>query len=45
MRFMAFGVSGEGTEQFLRLVKGFLDGDGFLGAVDRGIDVFQPRES
>ena len=45
VRFMAFGVSGEGTEQFLRLIKDFLDGNGFLGPVDRGIDVFQPRES
>ena len=43
--FMAFGVDREGTEQFLRLIKGFLDGNGFLGPVDRGIDIFQPRES
>ena len=43
--FMSFGVGGEGTEQFLGLVKGFLDGNGLLGPVDRGIDVFQPRES
>ena len=42
---MSFGVGGEGTEQFLGLVKELLDGNGFLGPVDRGVDVFQPRES
>ena len=42
---MAFGVSGEGTEQFLGLVKGFFDGYGLVDPVDGGVDVFQPRES
>ena len=43
--FVVFGISGEGTEQFLRLVKGFLESDSFLGPVDGGVGVFQPRES
>ena len=38
--FMSFGVGGEGTEQFLGLVKGLLDGNGFLGPVDRGVESF-----
>ena len=42
---MSFGVGGEGTEQFLGLVEGFLDGDGFLSPIDRRVDVLQPRES
>ena len=29
----------------MRLVEGFLDGDGFVDPVDGGIDVFQPGES
>ena len=45
MGLMSFGISGEGTEQFLGLVKGFFDGNGLLGPVDRGVGVFQPRES
>ena len=43
--FMLFGVGGKGVEQFLGLVEGFFDGDGFLGPVDRRVDVLQPRES
>ena len=42
---MPFGVGVKGTEQFLGLVEGFLDGDGFLSPVDRRVDVLQPRES
>ena len=45
VELMSFGVGGEGTEQFLGLVKGFLDGDGFLDPVNRRVVVFQPRES
>ena len=43
--FMPFGVGRKGTEQFLGLVEGFFDSDGFLGPVDGRVDVFQPRES
>ena len=43
--FMAFGVSRKREEEFLGLVDGFLDGDGLVDPVDRGVDVFQPRES
>ena len=42
---MALGVGRKGAEKFLRLVKGFLDGEGFLSPVDGGIDIFQPGES
>ena len=45
VRFVAFSVGGEGTEQFLGLIKGFFDGNGFLSPVDRGVDVSQPGES
>ena len=45
MGFMAFGISGEREEKFLRLVKGFFDGDGLIDPVDGGVDVFQPGES
>ena len=45
MRFMAFSVGGEGTEQFLGLVEGLFDGDGLVDPVDGGVDIFQPRES
>ena len=43
--FMAFGVGGEREEEFLGLVKGFLDGDGLVDPVNGGVDVFQPGES
>ena len=43
--FMAFGIGGKRKEEFLGLVKGFLDGDGFVGPIDRGVDIFQPGES
>ena len=42
---MSFGVGGEGTEQFLGLVKGFFDGDGLVDPVDGGVDILQPGES
>ena len=45
VRFMVFGVRGEGTEQFLGLVKGFFDGDGLVDPVDGGVDILQPGES
>ena len=32
--FMSFGVDGEGAEEFLGLVKGFFDGEGFLDPVN-----------
>ena len=44
-RFMSLSIYGEGAEEFLGLVKGFFDGEGFLGPVDRGVELFQPRES
>ena len=43
--FMLFGVDREGAEKLLGLVKGFFDGEGPFGPVDRGVDFFQPRES
>ena len=43
--FMAFGIGGEQKEEFLGLVEGFFDGDGLVGPVDRGVDIFQPGES
>ena len=43
--FVALGVSREREEEFLRLVKGFLDGDGLIGPIDGGVDIFQPGES
>ena len=44
-RFMSLSVNGERAEELLRLVKGFLDGEGPFDPVDRGVDFFQPRES
>ena len=44
-RFMSLSIYGEGAEEFLGLVEGFFDGEGFLGPVDRGVEFFQPRES
>ena len=43
--FMAFGVGGEREEKFLRLVEGFLNGNGLVDPVDGGVDIFQPGES
>ena len=43
--FMAFGISGKREEEFLGLVEGFFDGDGFVDPVDRRVDIFQPGES
>ena len=43
--FMSFGVNREGAEEFLGLVEGFLDGEGFLDPVDCGVELLQPRES
>ena len=40
MRFVAFGVGGKREEEFLGLVEGFLDGDGFIDPVDGGVDIF-----
>ena len=37
VRFMLFSVNGEGAEEFLGLVEGFLDGEGSFNPVDRGI--------
>ena len=45
MGLMAFGVSGEREEEFLGLVKGFLDRNSFIDPVDGGVDIFQPGES
>ena len=45
VRFMSLGVNGEGTEEFLRLVKEFLNGEGPFDPIDCGVDFFQPRES
>ena len=45
VRFMAFGVGGEQEEEFLGLVKGFLDRNSFVDPVDGGVDIFQPGES
>ena len=42
---VAFGVGREREEEFLGLVEGFLDGDGPVDPVDRGVDVFQPGKS
>ena len=36
--FMSFGVDREGAEEFLGLVKGFLDGEGFLDPVNLGVE-------
>ena len=38
--FMSFGVNREGAEEFLGLVKGFLDGEGFLGPVNHRVEFF-----
>ena len=43
--FVTFGISGERKEKFLGLVEELFDGDGLVDPVDRGVDVFQPRES
>ena len=43
--FVAFGIGGERKEEFLGLIEGFLDGDGLVDPVDRGVDIFQPGES
>ena len=43
--FMAFGVGGEREEEFLGLVKGFLDRNSFIDPVNGGVDIFQPGES
>ena len=43
-RFMSLSVNGKRIEEFLRLVKGFLDGEGPFGPVDHVVDFFQPRE-
>ena len=45
VRLVSFSVNGERAEQLLGLVEGFFDGNGSLSPVDRGVDVFQPRES
>ena len=37
VRFVLFSVNGEGAEEFLGLVEGFLDGEGSFNPVDRGI--------
>ena len=37
-RFVSFSINGEGAEEFLGLVKGFLDGEGSFDPVDRGIE-------
>ena len=42
---VAFGIGGEREEELLGLVKGFFDRDGLVDPVNRGVDVFQPRES
>ena len=45
VRFMSFGVDREGAEEFLGLVEGFFDGEGFLDPVNCGVKFLQPRES
>ena len=45
VRLMSLSINGEGAEELLGLVEGFLDGEGSFDPVDRGIDFFQPRES
>ena len=44
-RLVSLSINGEGAEELLGLVEGLLDGEGSFNPVDRGIDVFQPRES
>ena len=44
-RFMSLSINGEGAEELLGLVEGFLDGEGSFNPVDHGIDFFQPGES
>ena len=43
--FMSFQVDREGTEEFLRLVQGFFDGEGSLNPIDYRVDFFEPGES
>ena len=45
VRFVLLGVNGEGAEELLRLIEGFIDGKGPFDPVDHGVDFFQPRES
>ena len=45
VEFMSFSVNRVGAEELLRLVEGFLDGEGPFDPVDRGVDFFQPWES
>ena len=39
-RFVSLSVKGERTEEFLRLVEGFLDGEGPFDPIDCGFDFF-----
>ena len=43
--FMSFGVDRKGAKEFLGLVAGFFNGEGFLGPVNHGVEFFQPQES
>ena len=38
VRFMSFGVDREGAEEFLGLVEGFFDGEGFLDPVNHEVE-------
>ena len=43
--FVSLGINGEGVKELLGLVERFFDQESSFGPVDRGINIFQPRES